>query len=124
MFVYPVLDYWVSATVLGLITFILRNPVWSDPAAIPDRRPEQPQTFVPSYPGYLPHPQYGYQPAPHMYNEHPQMYQQHLQHPQQEMYAQPPELSPTPVPASRVYEADGTQRAVELQGAQTPQPRR
>ena len=79
-FVYPVLDYWVSATVLGLIAFILRNPVWSDPAAIPDRQPEQPQTFV-QYPGYLPHPQYGYQPPPHMYNQHPQMFQQY---PQQE----------------------------------------
>ena len=77
-FVYPVLDYWVSATVLGLITSILQDPVWSDPAAIPDRWPEQPQTFV-QYPGYLPHPQYGYQPPSHMHNQHAQMYQQHPQ---------------------------------------------
>ena len=77
-FVYPVLDYWVSATVLGLITSILQNPVWSDPAAIPDRRPEQPQTFV-QYAGYLLHPQYGYQRPSHMHNQQPQMYQQYPQ---------------------------------------------
>lgn len=95
-FLSPILNLWVSATVLGLVTFILRNPVWSDAAAIPDRDPQ----FMPQ-PGYYPPPQYGYQQQPQMYQQYPHMHQQH--YPQQPgMYQQAPELSSTPVPAHRV----------------------
>jgi hypothetical protein len=115
--VYPILDFWVSATVLGFVTFILRNPALCDPSAMPEHPPEQqPQVYVQYVPvGYYPQPQYGQQP---------QMYQQYPQHyPQQPgQYQQhPPELPPTPMTANRVYEADAAQPPAELRGIQTPQ---
>jgi hypothetical protein len=131
-FVYPVADFWIAATVLGLVTFVLRNPGWSDPGAMPVRVPEQSPQVVMD-PGY-PHPQYGYQqPAemyqppgaykqPSVYQQPGETYQQSSWMYQQGMYPQPPELSPTPVPANRVYEAGGMQRAAELQGGWAPQP--
>ncbi len=122
-FVYPVLDYWVAATVLGLVTFLLRKPVWSDPAVMGPRRPEQ-QPQVVTDPGY-PHPQYGYQHPAEMYQPPAptgmyQHYPAYQQYPQQGMYPLPPELSPTPAPATRVYEAGGAQRAAELQSGWAP----
>jgi hypothetical protein len=133
---YPILDFWVSATVLGLVTFILRHPAWSDPAVIvaPDGSSEpnpqaqaQPQVVFVAAPGYYAHPQYGLQQYPPM-----QMCQQGAQHPQMYpqfypvqpvMYTQvPPDLSPNPVPANRTHDADTTdQRAPEPQGPQAAQ---
>ncbi|KAK4040619.1 hypothetical protein C8A01DRAFT_15517 [Parachaetomium inaequale] len=82
---YPILDFWVSATVLGLVTFILRNPVLCDPSAIPDHPPEQqPQVYVQYVPvGFYSQPRHGQQP---------QMYQQYHQYypPQPRLYQQPP----------------------------------
>lgn len=110
--VYPILDFWVSATVLSLVTVILRRAVWSDPAAMPDGSSQHPsQMFVPQ--GYYPHTQYNYQQGPQMYpvsySQQPVMYQQY-----------PPELSPTLVPAVRTHEANGTQRPLEHQGPNAP----
>jgi hypothetical protein len=137
--IYPILDFWVSATVLGLVTFILRHPVWSDPAVrvAPDGSTEpnpqaQPQVVFVAAPGYYPHPQYGLQQYPPM-----QVYQQGAQQPQMYpqfypvqpvMYTQvPPQLSPAPIPTSRVYEADTAEREREVaesrpQPAQVAQP--
>jgi hypothetical protein len=109
---YPILDFWLSTTVLGLVGAILRHPIWSDPAAMPDRAPAVAQD-----PGY-PHPQYYGQPG--MY-EQQAMYQQQAMHQQQGMYRQQPqELSPAPVPAMQMNNVDATPSQVGLQGTRTP----
>jgi hypothetical protein len=109
---YPILDFWLSTAVLGLIGPILRHPIWSDPASMPDRAPG-----VAQHPGY-PHPQYGYQ----QYYPQPGTYQQQGMHQQQVMYQQQPqEPSPTPVPAMRMHNADATPSPAGLQGARAPQ---
>ncbi|KAL2127169.1 hypothetical protein VTI74DRAFT_11214 [Chaetomium olivicolor] len=129
--IYPILDFWVSATVLALLTTILRRPLWSDPAAIPEEMPGQSQQMYyathphpqPVY--YQRHPQYGYQQHP--VQMQPQGYYYPPPPPPRQqapvpMYQPPPnELTPIPVPETRVYEAGGTQTAAELHGAKTPQ---
>ncbi|KAK4119418.1 hypothetical protein N657DRAFT_650236 [Parathielavia appendiculata] len=131
----PILDYWVAATGLGLVTFILRHPVWSEPASAvarghpsePQPQP-QPQVVFIAPPGYYQHPQYGFQQYPpqmqmQMYpqgHHYPHMYPQ--VYPPQPAMHQAADLSPTPVPATRVHEADATGRqAAEPQGPHTTQ---
>jgi hypothetical protein len=80
----PILDFWVSATVLGLVTFMLRNPVWSDPSVFSDRPHWQQQQAYGQYEGHYPQPQYGQQQQqqqqPHVY-EHSSPHQYYQQQP-------------------------------------------
>jgi hypothetical protein len=105
---YPILDLWVSATVLGLLTFIMRRDVWSDPAAIPDIPPQQqPVVFVQQPVYVVQHPQYvhgGYQQYQQAYQQYPQQPVFYVQQPI------PLELTPTPTPlqTTRMHYADGT----------------
>ncbi|KAK4158230.1 hypothetical protein C8A00DRAFT_39425 [Chaetomidium leptoderma] len=89
----PILDFWVSTTVLGLVTGILCRPMWSDAAAMPNPGLEQQTGYY-----YPPQSQYAYQQDPQMYQQHPQMHQQHpqmhQQHPQmhQQYHPQQPAM--------------------------------
>jgi hypothetical protein len=101
---YPILDFWLSTTVLGLVGAILSHPIWSDPAAMPDRAPAVAQD-----PGY-PHPQYSYQ----------QYYRQGMYQQQAKYQQQPQERSPALVSAMQMHNVDATPSQVGLQGTRTP----
>ncbi|KAK4140816.1 uncharacterized protein C8A04DRAFT_31587 [Dichotomopilus funicola] len=61
----PILDFWVSAAVLGLITEILRKPLWSDPTTIPDPGSWVQDGFVQDEMQYLQQPHHPQQPGAH-----------------------------------------------------------
>ncbi|KAL1842114.1 hypothetical protein VTJ49DRAFT_5993 [Mycothermus thermophilus] len=128
-FVYPIIDFWVTTTVLALVTHILRYPVWYHPDAVHKRAPGN---RPPVHSGLIPYSPAPGQPvplvsalvSPYGYPPHSAAYPQNYpQQPPAVVYYQPvgtvSELLPTPVPATRAYEADGTQQPAELQGAAT-----
>jgi len=86
--IYPILDFWVFATVIGLVTSILRHPVWLDPGAIPDHKATQPAQFPHGY-----EQQQQQQQHPGVYQQYPPMQQPHYQ---QGDYPQTTELSSGP----------------------------
>jgi hypothetical protein len=74
--VYPILDFWVSATVLGLVTFMVRNRVWSDPSAFADRGQRQQEQMYVQPASQYPQPQYGQQQQSQVCENPHQNYQQ------------------------------------------------
>lgn len=78
-FIYPIFDYWISATVLGLVTFMVRNRVWSDPSVFADRGDwQQQQMYVQPVSQYLA-PHYGQQQQQGQVLENPHQYYQQQQ---------------------------------------------
>ncbi|KAH6632834.1 hypothetical protein F5144DRAFT_575349 [Chaetomium tenue] len=72
----PILDYWVSATVLGLVTFMVRNRVWSDPSVFADKGHWQQQQMYVQPVSQYPQPQYGQQQQPEVRRKAHQDYEQ------------------------------------------------
>lgn len=77
--IYPILDFWVSATVLGLVTFMVRNRVWSDPSVFEDRGEWQQQQMYVQPASQYPQPQYGQHQQQWQVCENPHQYYQQQQ---------------------------------------------
>ena len=71
---YPILDFWVSATVLGLVTFMVTNRVWSDPSVFTDRGHWQQQQMYVQPASQYPQPQYGQHQQQSQVCENPHQY--------------------------------------------------
>lgn len=104
--IWPILNLWVTVAALALIANILRKPLWSDPAAIPDGPLNQPPPQA-----YYPHPQqqpqvnqYQQYQQPPMQYQHATHYPQYQQQPVQ--YQQPPQQQQ----GHPIYEAGGVVR--------------
>jgi hypothetical protein len=76
---YPIFDFWASAAVLGLVTFMVRNRVWSDPSVFTDRGHWQQQQMYVQPASQYPQPQYGQHQQQSQVCENPHQYYQQQQ---------------------------------------------